>query len=1562
MNPNRVSCALALCIFVLCLRTHVNAQSTAGSFATFDVHEYDQVNLQTLAIAPKVPIRRKLGAIPFEMELAGNSSLGVQNGTWTVPPTFTAVANDFLVPIAVSQGPGPHWGSLSAALQCPNGTGPTYKYLSWYVLTGNGVQHPLPPSDYVDSLGCLNTSFTDHTLDGMYTVTINSPANVGSLKDRSGNVYTINQLTGSSVTDPNGNTVSWTGVTGNTFNDTLGTTAITMDSGAYDSGNSYSWSDANSGTQSEVINYTMLPLLTSFGCTGIGEYDSHGGMHLVTGIGFPDGSNMSFTYEPTWNQAGSYTGRLASMTLRSGGTITYTYTGGNHGIDCTHHTPPTLTRVTPDGTWTYNLVYNNSGSTTTVTDPQGNQTTYAFSSSGYPVQTKVFQGTTTSGTLLKTVTSCYNGNQVGCATATVNAPITQTDVYTAFGAMTTSSRMTAIYNTYGVPTRVDRYDFGAASPTTSTALTYGSYNAGVCTSLGNIQDRVCTATVSSGGNTIEQIRNTYDSHGNPTSSSKIVGGTTLVSSMTYNANGTIHQSTDVNGGQTTYTYSQCNGMLPTNVAEPQSLSRSMTWNCDGGVLTSVTDENGQTSAFNYTNGSGAEPFWRPLSFVDATGATTTYTYTPTSTESALLFNSNASVVDDLTTLDQLGRPKLLQRRQAPGGNTFDTVQYSYDANGRLLSVRMPCASAQGVGCSTATTTNSYDALSRPTLVSDGGGGTVASSYNPSSAKYDATLTLGPAPAGENTKRRQIEYDGLGRVSSVCEITGASGSGSCGQGVSATGYRTAYTYDTTTVGTNVYSRTTISQNAQGTPQTRVYLYDGIGRLISETNPESGTKQYFYDTAPSTPGVACPGTFNGDLVKTYDANGNTTCNTYDKLHRIMSSSYSGPNAGPNKYFVYDVATVNGIAMQNSEGRMAEAYTAATQAGTKVTDLGFSYDANGRTIDFYESTPHSSGYYDVTASYWANDMLRTLKGVSLPTLTYGPDGEGRPKTVSASTGVNPVSSTSYNPAGQVTDVTFGSSDPVHFAFDPNAGRMTQYKLTINGTATHGDPTWNPNGTLASLAITDPFNASDAQNCTYGYDDLARLASAHCGTIWQQDFTYDPFGNITKSGSISFLPGYNQSTNQYLTSANCAQTGTAPCYDPDGNLLKDGTDHVYTWDSDGHPITVDSETLLYDALGREVEVLKSGAYTEFVFGPAGKLALMNGQSQTKAFVPLPGGTQVKYVGNAISTYRLPDWLGSFRVGSNPNRTYSWGIAFAPFGEMYAQSGAPAWSFTGEEGTADTVSDEYDFLARKLHSAQGRWVSPDPAGLAAVDFTNPQSLNRYAYVANSPMNTIDPLGLADCRSALFCRQMGLGDGGIDNIIACLGDEGCASGGAFGLWGVQTALNPTPLAILQPMNHDWQIDGPPVFWYGNGALLSLIYTPPGTPGAGPAANKVTLSDSSKTPCQAATDSANQAVDNSNPGIGANTVQQGLPSFDWAFLSGGGYWFRGAVTGTATSAAGFLEAAAFGAALKGAYYFGKGAVLQTVNSAKITLAQIKANLACGGSPIPLPDFGSPPELQ
>jgi len=101
-----------------------------------------------------------------------------------------------------------------------------------------------------------------------------------------------------------------------------------------------------------------------------------------------------------------------------------------------------------------------------------------------------------------------------------------------------------------------------------------------------------------------------------------------------------------------------------------------------------------------------------------------------------------------------------------------------------------------------------------------------------------------------------------------------------------------------------------------------------------------------------------------------------------------------------------------MANAKGRLAEAYT-----GSKTTDLGFSYSVRGEIANVYRSSPHSGGYYNVAATYWANGLLNTLNAnlSGIPTWTYVPDGEGRVDTVTFPTNISspaPATTVSANP----------------------------------------------------------------------------------------------------------------------------------------------------------------------------------------------------------------------------------------------------------------------------------------------------------------------------------------------------------------------------------------------------------------------------------------------------------------------------------------------------------------------------------------------------------------------
>ena len=158
--------------------------------------------------------------------------------------------------------------------------------------------------------------------------------------------------------------------------------------------------------------------------------------------------------------------------------------------------------------------------------------------------------------------------------------------------------------------------------------------------------------------------------------------------------------------------------------------------------------------------------------------------------------------------------------------------------------------------------------------------------------------------------------------------------------------------------------------------------------------------------------------------------------------------------------------------------------------------------------------------------------------------------------------------------------------------------------------------------------------------------------------------------------------------------------------HVTKDNS-HMYSWDAEGRPVTIDGVGLTYDALGRMVEQNRSGTYTQIVYAPSGsKLALMNGQSLQKGFVPLPGKARAVYTASGLGYYGHADWLGSIRLGSTPSRGMYFDVAYAPFGEAYAQSGSADLSFTGQN--QDTVGGLYDFPARE-YSTQGRWPSPGP-------------------------------------------------------------------------------------------------------------------------------------------------------------------------------------------------------------------------------------------------------------
>jgi hypothetical protein len=85
-----------------------------------------------------------------------------------------------------------------------------------------------------------------------------------------------------------------------------------------------------------------------------------------------------------------------------------------------------------------------------------------------------------------------------------------------------------------------------------------------------------------------------------------------------------------------------------------------------------------------------------------------------------------------------------------------------------------------------------------------------------------------------TKRRLLEYDPLGRITSVCQLTTVGASGACNQNTAETGFLTTYTYDALNDVTQIVQNGQSGASQVYAPQTRSYGYDELGRMTSETN--------------------------------------------------------------------------------------------------------------------------------------------------------------------------------------------------------------------------------------------------------------------------------------------------------------------------------------------------------------------------------------------------------------------------------------------------------------------------------------------------------------------------------------------------------------------------------------------------------------------------------------------------------------------------------------------------------------------------------------------------------
>ena len=1101
----------------------------------------------------------------------------------------------------------------------------------------DGTKHHMLPDPYAAGPATACTSY------------LGLPANVTSLyaDDGSGWVATVDPNSGgitiltrkdgtqfgANIEDSNGNQIQITQIPSppyKQYTDTLGR-AVNTDGSYYDS----------SGTlRSLTITTTTVQIATQM-CgfadptiyvQSCSEYN--GTKTVPWTIRLPN--NMSYTFQyNSYNSSSGGGGEPTSMTLPTGGSITWTWGGwdrAGRGV-----TSRTVSSGSVSGTWYFSDAAGEP-TTVTVTDPTGAKVVYTggyFSGGPGPNAVGPFLPTQeqyqdASGNTLKTVTHDYTSYKYSNGYTFV--PIRDT---TTWNQQNLVSKVETDWDTISVPdfnggtgtvtwknpVAVREYDWGNGGPgplLRNTTYDYLHLDNGNYLQR-NIADRVTAQYVYDGvGNLAAATTNSYDqiavwadSGGAPSHDSNFGTGNNIRGNLNYENHwlnttggwltttkyyddlGNLRQKNDPGGHPTSFYYDDNwtgTGCVPggvntqaylTKVVNALGHNKLTSYSPCPGLVQSVKDQNDINAGRNGTAYT-YDLMLRPLSASYADGGITTYNYhadvLPYTVSTTRAANPNPDVTNSVV-YDGLGRVSQTSLDSDPEG--ADLTLITYDSVGRVYSVSNPYRN--GVSSPTdGTTYYAYDPFDRRTQMTRQDGNTVITNY-----AGNVTTTT-----DETGRSQQTVSDALGRLTEVIEPNPNSGSLTNGS------YPTYYSYDA--LGDITY----VNQVGDGTaPRNRSFHYDSVSRLLSAYHPETGWICYGTQNLSNNPPCNNDGyDADGNLLYKTDGRGKTVQFHYDALRRI---TWKGGDPGTAWVgYSYDQGTDWGFTLNNPIGRLtSEAAYFPNQPYYAASD--YSYDAMGRVAVQYLCVPSTctTPTYRATAQYDVSGHLTSLTYPSGRKITESYNAAGSLLNVKFDslngTAVNyaylamPQSTSGsgwgYHPNGapHLTDLGNGVQETsvLNNRLQINQLEAASTQTWFNKSYTLYDCCGHNNGNI--LTISDNLNANRTQQ--YGYDYLNRITMGlQNDGAFNQTFSVDPWGNLKQFGTSAFSPNFDANNRISQTGYN---------YDLAGNLLSD-TFHSYAYDAESRIKTVDSSvTYTYDADGNRVRKDVGSDATEYIY-----------------------------------------------------------------------------------------------------------------------------------------------------------------------------------------------------------------------------------------------------------------------------------------------------------------------------------------------------------------------------
>jgi RHS repeat-associated protein len=1008
------------------------------------------------------------------------------------------------------------------------------------------------------------------TLDGSgfsasFTGSAYAPASSGP-SDSNG---TVSSVVGNAAEDRNGNQIGTNNSGG--WTDTLGrqipppapgpvTPAATPPASTASSGacpalpyafqpvsNTYIWNlpTVNGGTLPLVLCYAGVYVRTGKPNTPpIIQVNRN--FTMLQSVVFPDNTYWAFQYDAADpNNTSSYAfGDLLKVTSPTGGSITYTWGLSNamcsSGFD---RAVQTRTVDANDGTgphtWSYTFSgINASSSNTIVTDPLGNDTVHLITGMGaatigglscslYETQTLYYQGSLTSGTLLKTVNTDYqytinpydpavigSGGVESDATTVTNVfPIrvtttlpnglvskVETDYDSAlayhgpFDGITwneqtctptesgtggnsvictytnpTTNPVTNYTGSYGKVIATRAYDWGQGAPGAILRQTQTQYQWQVNSAYlaANMMDLPAVVqTLDGSGNLCAETDYFYDEPGYLTTPSPAIS--------------TQHGATPaaVRGNLTTVTHK-----LSATPCSPNA-----TW----------------SSVSSHTNWFDTGEVYQSI---DPLGHTTTHAYDPayagaypTKTTNAL--GQSVSGVYDFNT-------GLLT--SFTDANTQAST-YSYDNRWRMTSAVFPADSSgnhpetdfsypnattvqrskkqdpshwivnyayfDGVGRTTQTrlvdpagddyVDTTYDAAGRVSTVSNPHRSTAGTTDGITTNIYDALGRVIQTTAQDGSVTT-TDYSNFPTVT-VTDPAGKKRSSltdALGRLITVWEDPSGLNYETDYAYDPLGNLIKVTQNGSNPANARIrtFTYDSFSRLLTANNPESGAISYVYDA-------------DGNLVsKTSPAANQSSGATqavsycYDNLNRMVGKGYgqqSCPLSSPAVTYTYDQGA-NGIGHLSS---------LSDPAGSG----SYIYDPLGRMAS--EQRTINGVSKSMSYQYFLDGSINTLKYPSGAVITYNADTAGRAVSavdqakninyVSGSGGPNSAAGAAYAPDGSILSYNNGWSTSFDgiansFSYNSRLQPVNMAAVSPGSTGTSATASVTISGALSGLGAAD-------------------------------------------------------------------------------------------------------------------------------------------------------------------------------------------------------------------------------------------------------------------------------------------------------------------------------------------------------------------------------------------------------------------------------------------------------------------------------------------------------------